>query len=148
VINIHIQSIVLNITMLPAFSLTDFSSIDSSQVWTSRANMITPRTDFTGTSLNDEIYIIGGFNNTGNETDVVEYYDPKTDTWSTASSLPIPLDHPAAAAFNGTLYLVGGYTGEYNGDDSDRKLSDRLFFNIASSDKCDEGKSMPNARVH
>jgi N-acetylneuraminic acid mutarotase len=145
VMPILIQSIIMNITVLPAFSLTDPSSIESSKMWTSGANMITPRTDFAGTSLNDKIYIIGGFDNTGKQTDIVEYYDPNADTWSTASSLPIALDHPAAAAYNGTLYVVGGYTREYKGDSSDRTPSDRLFIYNPSTDKWDEGKSMPNA---
>jgi len=52
--------------------------------------MITPRTDFTGTSLNDKIYIIGGFNNKGKTLDTVEYYDPKADIWRTASPIPEP----------------------------------------------------------
>jgi len=80
----------MNSTVLPAFSLTDSSSIQSSERWTTGQNMITPRTDFTGTSLNDKIYIIGGFNNKGKTLDTVEYYDPKADIWRTASPIPEP----------------------------------------------------------
>jgi hypothetical protein len=97
-IAILIQNTIINNTGLLASSLTDSSSIQSSSMWTTGANMITPRTDFTGTSLNGKIYIIGGFNNKGKTMNTVEYYDPKTDRWSTASPLPEPLDHAAAAA--------------------------------------------------
>jgi N-acetylneuraminic acid mutarotase len=110
-------------------------------MWTTGANMITPRTDFTGASLNGKIYIIGGFNNKGKTMNTVEYYDPKTDRWSTASPLPEPLDHAAAAVYNGTLYVVGGYAREdYT---RDYNPSDRLFIYNPSNDKWDEGKSMP-----
>jgi N-acetylneuraminic acid mutarotase len=144
VMAILIQNTIINNTALLASSLTESSSIQSSSTWTTGANMITPRTDFTGASLNEKIYIIGGFNNKGKTMNTVEYYDPKTDRWSTASPLPEQLDHPAAAVYNGTLYVVGGYAREDHTRDAIR--SDRLFIYNPSNDKWDEGKSMPQGR--
>jgi len=145
---ILIQNTIINNTALLAspFPLTDSSSIKSAVAWTTGANMITPRTDFSGTSLNEKIYIIGGFNNKGKVMNTVEYYDPKTDTWSTASPLPERLDHTAAAVYNGTLYVVGGYTREDNTYTRPGNPSDKLFIYNPSNDKWDEGMSMPQGR--
>jgi N-acetylneuraminic acid mutarotase len=139
-----IENTIINSTALVASPLTDSSSIKSSPMWTTGANMITPRTDFTGASLNEKIYIIGGLNNEGKTMNTVEYYDPKTDTWSTASPLPERLDHAAAAVYNGTLYVVGGYARE--GFPGDPNPSDRLYIYNPSNDKWNEGKSMPQGR--
>jgi hypothetical protein len=109
IMTIIIQNIVTNNTFFTAYSLVDSSSVNSSSMWTTGATMPTPRTDFTGSSLNEKIYIIGGFNNKGKTLDTVEFYNPKTDTWSTASSLPEPRDHAASASYNDKLYVVGGY---------------------------------------
>jgi Kelch motif len=82
-------------TGILASSNSNTSSVSiSSPVWTVGANMTTPRTDFTGTALNQNVYIIGEFTKDGNTTDIVEFYDPNTDTWDDAAPLPEPLDHP------------------------------------------------------
>ncbi len=39
---------------------------------------------------------------------IVEVYDPITGKWTQTTSLPQPLDHTAAASYNGKLYVVGG----------------------------------------
>ena len=143
---ILIQSTIIDNTALLASPLTDSSSMNSS-TWTSGANMIIPRTDFGGASLDEKIYIIGGFNNKGKVMNAVEYYDPKTDNWSTASPLPERLDHPAAAVYNGTLYVVGGYTREDNTYTRPGNPSEKLFIYNRSNDKWDEGMSMPQGRA-
>ena len=143
---ILVQNTIISNTTLLASPFTVSSSIKSSAAWTTGANMITPRTDFSGASLNEKIYIIGGFNNKGKTTNTVEYYDPKTDKWSTASPLPERLDHPAAAVYNSTLYVVGGYTREDNTWTRHGNPSDKLFIYNPSDDKWDEGMSMPQGR--
>jgi N-acetylneuraminic acid mutarotase len=133
------QYIVMNSIALPGFSLSDSASTNSSSIWTSGAIMTVPRSDFTGSALNEKIYVIGGFNNKGQTIDSVEYYDPKTNMWRTATSLPEILNHPAAAAFNGSLYVVGGF-------DWNKRPSDKLYIYNPLTDKWHEGKSMPKAR--
>ena len=83
--------------LIPAFSISEAGSLLSAPLWTRGSNMISPRTDFTGASLNEKIYILGGFNNSGKSTDRVEYYDPKTDTWTAVSAIPERGNHAAAA---------------------------------------------------
>jgi len=141
---IIIEYIVTSGITSPAFSLNNNSSASiSSNAWTIGANLPTPRTDFTDTSINEKIYIIGGFNNKGKTSDTVEIYDTKTNVWSSASPLPIPLDHTAAAAYNGSIYVVGGYTSSKIHASNP---SIRLFIYSPLSDKWIEGKSLPKSR--
>ena len=74
--------------------------------------MPTARSEITGAVLNDKIYIIGGFDKNGKSTSNVEVYDPVTGKWTQSTSLPQPLDHAAAASFNGKLYVVFDYSGK------------------------------------
>ncbi len=61
------------------------------------------------TSLGDTIYVIGGFDTSGQHTDIVEAYSVKDNTWSQVHPLPHALHHTAASSFNGKIYVVGGY---------------------------------------
>lgn len=125
-----------------AYSLNISSSAEPSYIWGRGANLPTPRTDFTGTSLNEKVYIIGGFDNKGKNTDKVEFYNPEKDVWATAPPLPERLDHPAASSYNGSLFVVGGYIRS-NGE---KISSDKLFIYDHDTDKWHEGKSMPEGR--
>jgi hypothetical protein len=70
--------------------------------------MPTPRTEVTAAILEDNIYIIGGFDESGQVTDIVEAYNIKNNTWTIAAPLPEPLHHTAATSYNGKIYVVGG----------------------------------------
>ena len=135
--------ILMNILALPANSLTGSSSTESQPMWTTAANMITPRTDGTGTKLNENVYVIGGFNNKGKSSYKVEYYDPKTNIWNMAPTLPLPLDHAASATYNGSLYVVGGYRSS---NVPATIPSDKLFIYNSLNNSWREGKPMPQAR--
>jgi len=49
-------------------------------------------------------FVIAGFDSSGMSTDTLEVYDPETDTWTSAASLPIATNHNAAAVAAGKLY--------------------------------------------
>lgn len=128
-------------TGILASSNSNISSVSiSSPVWTVGANMTTPRTDFTGTVLNQNVYIIGGFSEDDSTIDIVEFYDPNTDTLYDAAPLPEPLDHALAATHNEKIYVVGGYR-------NDRTPSDRLFIYNRLTDNWQEGEPLPMAKT-
>jgi N-acetylneuraminic acid mutarotase len=66
------------------------------------------RSEVAVASLNEKIYVIGGFMGFW-VTDLVEEYDPSTDTWRKRAPLPQPLHHAAAAAVGGKIYVIGGF---------------------------------------
>jgi N-acetylneuraminic acid mutarotase len=81
--------------------------------WETKAQMLTPRADMCASVVNGKIYLIGGKNYWADSTiyhelDVDEVYDPITDTWTTASSIPVPTFGYASAVVDGKIYIMGG----------------------------------------
>jgi N-acetylneuraminic acid mutarotase len=89
--------------------------------------------------LGDRIYVIGGESLKIKKTNVVEVFDVKTNEWSTAAPLPIPMNHVAVSSYEGKLYAVGG-THESG-------YSDKLFIYDPAVDRWTEGRSLPGART-
>ncbi len=58
--------------------------------------------------MNDDIYVIGGFEAAG-ISDKVEVYSIINNSWRPAKHLPLLLHHAAAVAYNGKIYVIGGY---------------------------------------
>uniref|UniRef100_A0A8C7Z1U5 Kelch-like family member 4 n=1 Tax=Oryzias sinensis TaxID=183150 RepID=A0A8C7Z1U5_9TELE len=66
---------------------------------------------------NNFLYAVGGHdapasNHCSRLSDCVERYDPKTDTWTTVSSLSVPRDAVGVCLLGDRLYAVGGYDGQ------------------------------------
>ena len=104
--------------------------------------MPTARTEVAGALLDGKIYVIGGYVESGETTDIVQAYDPKADKWSEVSSLPEPVDHAAAATFDGKLFVVGGYV-DFEGK---RTPTSKSFIYDPTTNRWKEIKSMPTAR--
>jgi hypothetical protein len=54
------------------------------------------------------IYAIGG----GSKGDLVQVYDPESDTWSTGSSMPVSRSGFSVAVVADLLYVIGGYDSD------------------------------------
>ena len=86
----------------------------STNTWAVGASMPTPAyatgPDGQAVALDGKIYFLGGQPVTccGVETNAVQVYDPGTNTWTLAASLPKPLDYMAVGAINGKIYVAGG----------------------------------------
>jgi N-acetylneuraminic acid mutarotase len=84
--------------------------------WRPRAVMPTPRNHHGVAAVGGKIYAIGGrvssiFITTGSNIDVVEAYDPATDSWSRPlKRMPKPRSGGATGVYNGRIYYVGGET--------------------------------------
>ncbi|KAH7140950.1 hypothetical protein EDB81DRAFT_654609 [Dactylonectria macrodidyma] len=79
------------------------------------------RQEHAAVAINNRIYVIGGLVPIGNpptgvETvGTIEVYDVQTNTWDTIAPLPVPMNHPNAAAADGKIYILGGLSGNING---------------------------------
>src|SRR5919109_2036491 len=125
--------------ILPISIAQTISSTTIEPFWTKGAPMSTPRTEVAATFLADNIYVIGGFDESGQVTDIVEVYNINNNSWAKVAPLPEPLHHTSAASFNGKLYVVGGYTAPWS-------PSNKLFIYDPAQNKWQEGKPMPTAR--
>jgi len=108
--------------------------------WSNGTSMPTPRTEITAANIENNIYVIGGFDKSGKVLDTVEVYNIKNDSWKTVAPLPQPLHHTAASNFNNNIYVVGGYTN------NNWVPSAKLFIYNPNNDMWTEGPSMPTAR--
>ena len=70
------------------------SVIAAEGAWLTLAPMPDPRQEVGVAELNGKIYVVGGLPSTTR----VQEYDPATDTWRFRASLPVAVDHPAAAS--------------------------------------------------
>jgi N-acetylneuraminic acid mutarotase len=141
---IEIAAILFLLIIISDFPLsmaqTAATTTTTESFWTAGAPMPTPRTEVTAAVLEDDIYVIGGFDEFGQVTDIVEVYNIANNTWSKAAApLPEPLHHTAAASYNGKIYVVGGYTAPWS-------PSNKLFIYDPVQNSWQEGKSMPTAR--
>jgi N-acetylneuraminic acid mutarotase len=71
--------------------------------------------DAGGTALGGKLYVVAGKTSVAHQT-TVYVYDPATNMWTSAASLPGPaVENPAVVALGGKLYVFGGGTGPFSG---------------------------------
>jgi serine/threonine protein kinase len=84
--------------------------------WSARAPIPTIRGDAGASGINGIIYVFGGagLNSEGNEdgrvglTNIVEAYDPRTDSWTRKTPMPTARTGMSWAVIDGKLYVAGG----------------------------------------
>jgi N-acetylneuraminic acid mutarotase len=83
-----------------------------SGLWTTKAPMPAPRTDFAVGVINGILYVVGGHtSDTSGATffyTTLEAYDPTTNTWTPKADMPTARGGLGASVVNGILYVVGG----------------------------------------
>lgn len=80
--------------------------------WSTHAPLsLGPRQEMGVAALGGRVYVVGGFDASGQPVDTVESYDPATDRWTQRASLPALLHHVNVTAVDGKLYVVGGLSG-------------------------------------
>ncbi len=81
--------------------------------WATNSSMPTPRADLCASVVNGTIYCIGGKKYWGveesyQELNVTEAYNPATDSWTKKSPMPIPVLGCTSAVLDGKIYVTGG----------------------------------------
>ena len=115
--------------------------------WTSKASMPTSRASTTAVVYNGEIYVFGGYYASagGEQTryDLVEAYNPATDTWRFVTHMPKVLMSPAIAVVGNLAYVISGASvSEGN------LVSDVITYNFSSGTWTNTGYApIPNPRV-
>ncbi|HET9452908.1 MAG TPA: kelch repeat-containing protein [Gemmatimonadaceae bacterium] len=81
--------------------------------WSTRAPMPTARAAATALAVNGKLWVVGGSTNNpdyaASLTNVVEIYDPATDTWTTGIPMPTPRQAPQLALLGSTVHAIAGH---------------------------------------
>src|SRR5262245_65458430 len=76
--------------------------IAAADPWSTRAPLLEAVQEVAVAELGGKVYVVGGLQGTS-ILNRVEVWDPATDTWTFAATLPIPLHHTTAPAVGGEL---------------------------------------------
>ena len=80
------------------------------RTWTTAASMLRGRSGMNGVVARGCFHVWGGEAPTGMTPDH-DYYDPRTDKWSSLRSMPVPVHGVVGSAFvNGLIWVTGGGT--------------------------------------
>jgi len=90
----------------PSENVVDLAQLEGER-WQELAPMPTARQGLAVVAYDGMIYAIAGETEDG-VTDVVERYDPATDTWETLPSKPTAVTDVQAAVIGGKIYVPGG----------------------------------------
>jgi N-acetylneuraminic acid mutarotase len=93
----------------------------ATNTWRARAPMPTPRNHTFAGAVNGKIYVIGGrvgaafiSGLTSINVDIIEGYDPATDSWSRSlPRMPTARSAHAGGVYGGRLYVTGGEYQDY-----------------------------------
>ncbi|MCK5028271.1 MAG: hypothetical protein KAR57_01465 [Bacteroidales bacterium] len=82
------------------------SSNDSlSSCWLKLADLITPRNAHMAASLNNKIYVIGGYTSGTS----FEEYNVSTNSWKSLADMSTPREFISGCELNGKIYAIGGW---------------------------------------
>ncbi len=101
-----------------------------------KSSMTTARHGLQAVTLNGKIYAIGGQTSAiSGFTNVMEVYDPNTDTWSTAASMNFARSYFGAVVYDGKIYVMGGIngSGSYRNDIEVYDPSTNIWTSLSST---------------
>jgi N-acetylneuraminic acid mutarotase len=79
----------------------------TTDIWTRKADLATPRIGASAAVLNGKIYVMGGGDSTG-EFNSVEMYDPIKDKWTAQPPMLLARADASAVSGCGGIYIFGG----------------------------------------
>jgi len=80
----------------------------ATQQWTALPSMQFAREMPQAAFVNGKLYVVGGWDNSGNPVSQLEIYDPSSQTWSAGASIPNAYAGASVAVLNGKMYVIGG----------------------------------------
>jgi N-acetylneuraminic acid mutarotase len=79
--------------------------------WESLRPATLERTEVATARVGRFIYVMGGFEPSGETSAATERYDIERDRWRRVADMPVALNHAAAVAHKARVYVLGGYSG-------------------------------------
>lgn len=117
--------------------------------WERRSSMPTARWSLMVCASTDKLYALGGIAGTGNSRralDVVEAYDPKSDSWQFVSKMPDARQGAAVAAIDGLIYVISGKIASW-AQDTKEPITERVDSFDPKTMKWTRLQDIPTGRV-
>ncbi len=93
------------------YKFAEFIITKEPNKWVSKANMNSAKSRFTACSIEDDIYVIGGYR--ANNLATVERYDTNKNKWVSKANIPSSISKLSSAVVGKTIYVIGGYGTSY-----------------------------------
>lgn len=100
----------------------------SNNLWRPSTPLPEARAGAAGGVLDDKIYVIGGFDETGSPTSDCFIFLPESETWESCPSTGAARANAGAAVVSDELYLIGGTSNSTNGEQFDPETGDWAVF--------------------
>lgn len=98
--------VVISLIALPGGTWSQAGNVGD---WMQAAPLPTPRQEMPLATLDGKIYVLGGILTDRTGTNLVEIYDPSSNSWMSGPNLPENIHHLGAVVAEGRLFIVGGY---------------------------------------
>lgn len=90
--------------------------------------------------MENDVYVIGGFEEPGVASNKVEIFNAVDNSWSRGPDLPTPLHHTTAVTLNEKIYVIGGYLEGW-------RPVDTVYILDPKDSKWVEGPRLPRAKA-
>src|SRR6266496_1898387 len=111
----RVESVRLGLAViLGLFLISSDAVFAQGGMWVTKAPMPTARSHVMTEGIEGKLYVVGGLVGCcDNALNILEVYDPVTNTWTSLAPMPTARYVGGAAAINGKLYVVGGDTAPF-----------------------------------
>ncbi|MEI6436550.1 MAG: right-handed parallel beta-helix repeat-containing protein, partial [Bacteroidota bacterium] len=118
------SSSMVETTALNTVYVTKVNALNTLSAFTTGTNLSVARNRHSVVTYNSKLYVLGGYDNSGNKTNTVFIATPGlnglTGAWSTGTALPFPISNHSSVVTNGVISVMAGAVGA--------TLSDKVFY--------------------
>ena len=86
----------------------------TTNTWETKASMPTERGIMQANAVDGKIFIIGGFGQNSQFSNLTEVYDPSSDSWSTMAPMPIFQEEFSSAVIDQKIFIIGDKVQIFN----------------------------------
>lgn len=116
--------------------------------WTTGARIPVPRVEPESMVVDGKLYVFSGYaDSSWQPIRRVDVYDPKTNTWTRLSDMPIGTTHSAVARVGTRIWFVGGYTARPGTTDRQDFGTTTVRIYDTQTDTWSTGPSLPARRA-
>lgn len=122
----------------------------SENKWVAKAPMPTARWSLTASVVDGKLYVFGGIAGTGNNRrvlDVVEVYDPESNSWESLGKMPEARQGIDSTVVDGRVYIISGKIASYVEPPADNPITRRVDAFDPQSREWKQMANLPTGRV-